>query len=77
MSVLRLSKPLKEQYAREHDLDIQRLMDSSSYKEVYRRDMIPWGEEKRNQDPGYFCQLATAEAVKPVWLVCDTRHGVL
>ncbi len=74
MSVLRLSKPLKEQYAREHGLDLQRLMDPSSYKETYRRDMILWGEEQRERDPGYFCQLATAEAVKPVWLVCDARR---
>lgn len=74
VSVLRLSKPLKEQYALDHNLDTQRLMDSSTYKEAYRRDMILWGEGKRDADPGYFCRLATAEAVKPVWLVCDARR---
>lgn len=36
--------------------------------------MIAWGEEMRRRDPGYFCRLATAEAVKPVWLVCDARR---
>jgi len=49
-------------------------MDSSSYKETFRKDMILWGEEKRMQDPGYFCQLATAGVSKPVWLVCDARR---
>ena len=49
-------------------------MDSSSYKETYRMAMIAWGEDMRRKDPGYFCRLATAEAVKPVWLVCDARR---
>lgn len=38
--------------------------------------MIRWGEEKRNQDPGYFCQLATAN-VPPsfhVWIISDARR---
>ena len=37
--------------------------------------MIRWGEEKRLQDPGYFCRLATAGVNKPVWLVCDARRS--
>lgn len=36
--------------------------------------MIRWGEEKRDRDPAHFCRLATAEADKPVWLVCDARR---
>lgn len=28
----------------------------------------------RLKDPGYFCRLATMEADKPVWLVCDARR---
>ena len=60
--------------SQEHGLDPSRLMDSSPYKEQYRKDMIRWGEEKRDKDPGYFCCLATAEADKPVWLVCDARR---
>jgi phosphomevalonate kinase len=49
-------------------------MDSSAYKETYRKAMIVWGEEMRTKDPGYFCRLATREADKPVWLVCDARR---
>ena len=36
--------------------------------------MIRWGEERRDRDPAHFCRLATAEADKPVWLVCDARR---
>ena len=50
-------------------------MDSSAYKELYRKSMIDWGEEMRHKDPGYFCRLATNEADKPVWLVCDARRA--
>ena len=35
-----LSACLKEQYAKENNLDYERLLDSSSYKESYRTDMI-------------------------------------
>ena len=49
-------------------------MDSSTYKETYRRAMIAWGEEMRAKEPGYFCRLATREAYKPVWLICDARR---
>ena len=59
----------------EHGLDYQRLLDSSSYKEEYRADMIRWGEERRDKEPGYFCSLACDDApIKPVWVVSDTRR---
>ena len=45
--VLRLSAPLKKQYALEHDLDFEKLLDSSIYKEKFRKSMIEWGELKR------------------------------
>uniref|UniRef100_A0A8D0EUQ3 Phosphomevalonate kinase n=1 Tax=Strix occidentalis caurina TaxID=311401 RepID=A0A8D0EUQ3_STROC len=66
--VLRLSGPLKEQYAQEHGLDFQRLLDASAYKETYRQDMIRWGEEKRRADPGFFCRAAVQGAAQPVWV---------
>lgn len=89
--VLRLSKPIKAQYAKvfqklrkggsycclltqDHNLDIERLMDSSAYKETYRHDMIMWSEAIRKSDPGYFCRLATSESTGPVWLICDARR---
>ncbi|BFY97928.1 hypothetical protein BsWGS_00968 [Bradybaena similaris] len=75
-AVLHLSGPLKRQYAKEHDLDFERLLDASAYKESYRADMIRWGEEKRNQDPGFFCRLATSgeDSGKDIWIICDARR---
>jgi len=55
-------------------LDYQKLLDTSSYKEQYRVEMIKWGEEVRIRDPGYFCRLATQTANKPVWIICDARR---
>ncbi|KAM5201021.1 phosphomevalonate kinase isoform 2-T2 [Hipposideros larvatus] len=73
-AILRLSGPLKEQYAQEHGLNFQRLLDASTYKEAYRRDMIAWGEEKRQADPGFFCRKVVEGVSQPVWLVSDTRR---
>lgn len=72
--VLRLSGPLKQQYAQEHGLDLDQLLGPGPYKEQYRADMIRWGESRRNQDPGFFCRLATREARQPVWMVSDARR---
>ncbi|XP_030606703.1 phosphomevalonate kinase [Archocentrus centrarchus] len=72
--VLRLSGPLKEQYAQEHGLDLDQLMGPGPYKERYRADMIRWGEACRHQDPGFFCRLATRGARQPVWVVSDARR---
>lgn len=62
--------------SQEHDLDFERLLDASAYKESYRADMIRWGEEKRNQDPGFFCRLATSgeDSGKDIWIICDARR---
>ncbi|XP_037669952.1 phosphomevalonate kinase isoform X1 [Choloepus didactylus] len=73
-AVLRLSGPLKQQYAQEHGLDFQRLLDTSTYKEVFRKDMIRWGEEKRQADPGFFCRKIVEGVSQPIWLVSDTRR---
>lgn len=73
-AILRLSGPLKEQYAQEHGLDFQRLLDASTYKEAYRRDMIRWGEEKRQADPGFFCRKIVEGISQPIWLVSDARR---
>uniref|UniRef100_A0A8C8VG63 Phosphomevalonate kinase n=1 Tax=Pelusios castaneus TaxID=367368 RepID=A0A8C8VG63_9SAUR len=73
-ALLQLSGPLKEQYAKEHGLDFQRLLDASSYKETYRQDMIRWGEEKRSTDPGFFCRIIMENITQPVWVVSDARR---
>ncbi|XP_033750719.1 phosphomevalonate kinase-like [Pecten maximus] len=74
--IIRLSGPLKKQYALGKNLDFERLLDSTDYKEQFRSDMIRWGEEKRNQDPGFFCRVATSgdEAKKSVWIISDARR---
>ena len=37
--------------------------------------MIKFGEEKRRQDSGYFCRLATSiENLNKVWIVTDARR---
>ena len=83
--IIRLSGPLKYEYARQNGLDFDRLLDSTTYKEFYRQDMIRWGEEKRNADPSYFCRLAINMAFsatsegresiqKPVWVISDARR---
>lgn len=73
-AVLRLSGPLKEQYAQEHGLNFQKLLDASAYKEAYRRDMILWGEAQRRADPGFFCRKVVEGVCQPVWLVSDARR---
>ncbi|XP_075934483.1 phosphomevalonate kinase isoform X1 [Anarhichas minor] len=72
--VLRLSGPLKQQYAEEHCLDLDQLLGPGLYKERYRADMILWGESRRRQDPGFFCRLATRGARQLVWVVSDARR---
>ncbi|XP_029927849.1 phosphomevalonate kinase [Myripristis murdjan] len=72
--VLRLSAPLKQQFAQEHGLDLQQLLGSGPYKEKFRAQMILWGETRRHDDPGFFCRLATRGARQPVWVVSDARR---
>ncbi|XP_027946158.1 phosphomevalonate kinase isoform X2 [Eumetopias jubatus] len=62
-------------FGQENGLDFQRLLDASVYKETYRRDMIRWGEEKRQADPGCFCRKVVEGVSQPVWLVSDTRRA--
>ncbi|XP_077989409.1 phosphomevalonate kinase-like [Glandiceps talaboti] len=75
-AILRLSGPLKSQYAKEHGLDLDRLLDASEYKEQYRAAMIRWGEDRRKQEPDYFCKLATLgeNTEKPIWVISDARR---
>ncbi|XP_078064102.1 phosphomevalonate kinase, partial [Mustelus asterias] len=66
-TILRLSAPIKEQYAKEHGLELQELLGASGYKEQFRKDMIRWGEEQRARDPGCFCRLIIKDVMQPVW----------
>ncbi|CAF2119139.1 unnamed protein product [Rotaria magnacalcarata] len=77
--LLHLSEPLKLEYARINQINGEQLLDSSSYKENYRKDMIRWGEEKRNEDPSIFCRLTIEQkhemcSLNPIWIICDIRR---
>ncbi|XP_074650852.1 phosphomevalonate kinase-like [Tubulanus polymorphus] len=76
-AVMRLSGPLKKQYAVANHLDYEKLLDASEYKEMYRDSMIKWGESKRVKDPGFFCRIATLDdenSDKPLWIITDARR---
>lgn len=73
--ILRLSGPLKYQYAKERGLDYDRLLEASNYKEIYREDMIVWGEQTRNRDPGFFCRHAIEQASTDLRHFQDGTHG--
>ncbi|XP_031332641.1 phosphomevalonate kinase isoform X2 [Photinus pyralis] len=74
-AIVRISEPIKSQYAKEHNLDLSELMSPNKYKEEYRKQMIIWSDQVRSQDPSYFCKIACSEAVpKPIWIVSDIRR---
>ena len=74
-ALIRLSAPLKYQYAQDHGLDYHMLLASHGYKEQYRDDMIRWGESKRKEDPNFFCNLACAAGSgRQTWIVTDARR---
>lgn len=78
-AVVRLSSPLKRMYAEEHGLDFEKLLDSSSYKEQFRKEMILWGERQRAKDPTFFCYGAIQDVIKEkasaiLWIVSDARR---
>lgn len=72
--IVRLSAPLKQQFAQDHGLDLDLLLGPGPYKEQFRSQMILWGEDQRKTDPGFFCRLATNGVKQPVWLVSDARR---
>ena len=52
-------------------------MDSSSYKEKYRFDMVEWGERKRKIDTTYFCRKAVETSLDntvKIWIIADIRR---
>lgn len=71
---VRLSAPLKRKYAEIYELNFERLLDSTSYKEFYRDDMIRWGESQRQNNPYVFCCRASESCTRPIWIVTDARR---
>lgn len=74
---VRLSGPIKQQFAANNGLDYSSLLSASEYKEKYRLQMIEWSEAKRAQDSGFFIRAAIEmyEGGKyPIWIVSDMRR---
>ncbi|XP_045615162.1 phosphomevalonate kinase isoform X2 [Procambarus clarkii] len=74
---IRLSGPIKQQFATDNGLDYSQLLTASDYKEVYRLEMIAWSEAKRAQDKGFFIKAAIdmfEGSRYPVWIVSDMRR---
>lgn len=81
-----LAGPLKEIYAKENGLDYERLLDTSSYKELHRVDMIKWSDSKRVEDLYFFCKIAVGKVAYDlsmkvknklnIWVVTDLRLQV-
>ncbi|RWS10008.1 phosphomevalonate kinase-like protein [Dinothrombium tinctorium] len=77
IATLRNAGPIKAQYAKTHNLDYEKLLDASEYKEYHRKQMVEWSESIRKNDPHYFLRLSIEEndAInKPVWLMTDARR---
>ncbi|XP_026741302.1 phosphomevalonate kinase-like [Trichoplusia ni] len=73
--VLKISQPIKSHWAKEKNLNLNELLGDGFYKEQYRLDMINWSEKMRAKDYGYFCKIATDNALeKPIWIVSDIRR---
>jgi phosphomevalonate kinase len=77
--VLRIGAPIKRLYSEAHGLDYERFLDSSEYKEQYRKGAVDWSEAIREKDPGYFTRMAIDESnakSKPVWVLVDARREI-
>ncbi|KAH8281671.1 hypothetical protein KR054_002117 [Drosophila jambulina] len=76
--IVRISEPIKSEWARKLNLNLGELLSDGPYKEKYRRDMIEWSDEVRAKDYGYFCRLAMKDALDhqatPYVLVSDVRR---
>ncbi|XP_042212952.1 phosphomevalonate kinase-like, partial [Homarus americanus] len=74
---IRLSGPIKQQFAKTNCLDYSQLLTASEYKEKYRLEMIAWSESKRAEDIGFFIRAAIdmyEGANYPIWIVSDMRR---
>ena len=74
--MIHLSSPLKYEYSNLHNLDYEKLMSCGPYKEIHRKAMIKWGEDKRIENPEYFCEKAIENVTSSIWIVTDARRVV-
>ncbi len=53
-AVMRIAEPIKYYWAQKHELDFNKLLDTSSYKEQHRLQMVQWSMDVRAKNKGYF-----------------------
>lgn len=64
--IVRISEPIKSHWARLKGLNLQQLLGDGPYKERYRREMIEWSDQIRQQTPAFFCQEAYSRGIPAV-----------
>ena len=75
--VFRIAAPIKRQYAKDHNLDFEKLLDATLYKENYRQKMVEYSENIRKTDPNCFLRLSIEESnarSKSIWILSDARR---
>ena len=74
---MRISAPIKRQFTEKHNLDFEKSLTASDYKENFRLQMIQWSESVRKSDPDVFLRQdiedKNAKDV-PVWILADARR---
>lgn len=78
LAVLRIGEPIKRVYAERHNLRLEKLLDSTAYKEDYRRNMVEWSQDHRRKNGmNCFLQMSIEHEnayAKPIWLLTDARR---
>ncbi|XP_037927357.1 probable phosphomevalonate kinase [Teleopsis dalmanni] len=72
--IIRISEPIKSEWAKKRNLNLEELLSDGPYKEQYRKEMIVWSDEMREKDYGYFCRAAMSKANHDVVIVSDIRR---
>ncbi|XP_075145060.1 phosphomevalonate kinase [Haematobia irritans] len=72
--IVRISEPIKSEWAQKMQLNLNELLSDGPYKEKYRKDMIIWSDTVRHQDYGYFCRTAMDKANAEIVIVSDVRR---
>lgn len=91
VKLIHISEPIKKRFAqlRGSEVDAERLLDASPYKEKFRREMIEWSDAQKREDPRIFCRIAAEWALNgtnhanssapsvllnPIWIIVDCRR---
>ncbi|XP_036331051.1 probable phosphomevalonate kinase [Rhagoletis pomonella] len=72
--IVRISTPIKGEWAKRLNLNLNELLSDGPYKENFRKDMIEWSDSVRAEDYGYFCRAAMLDAKAEIIIVSDIRR---